>query len=140
MFRKRASVALDFSDDPGLTKQSHKDECDINNILAQFKRTGIVRHINERQGLYVDLPSDIDLQQSLAIVRKAEKAFSELPSKVRDRFNNDPGKLLAAIQNPDMHEELRGLGLLKPARPPDPEPGGSTQAGSVPGASEPGKP
>lgn len=127
MFRKRQRVTVETVG-PSRAKQSFKEECDINNILAQFKRTGIVRHITQRQALYMDLPSDIDLQTSLAIVRKADKAFSELPAKVRDRFGNDPARLLAALQDPRMTDELRDLGLLKPVRPPD------DQAGEVPGA------
>jgi phage internal scaffolding protein len=118
MFRKRERVSF-IVEGEEITKQSHKEECDINNILSQFKRTGIVRHITSRQALYLDLPSEMDLQTSLAIVKRAEHAFSELPSKVRDRFGNDPGRLLAALGDPTMADELRALGLLKPVRPPD---------------------
>lgn len=30
---------------PSLTKQSFKDECDINQIVAKFEKTGLVNHL-----------------------------------------------------------------------------------------------
>src|SRR6185369_4770159 len=50
-----------------MTKQSFKDECDINNIVRRFEATGIVDHINaaHAKGLYTDLPSGLDLQTAL---------------------------------------------------------------------------
>lgn len=102
--------------DPGEfthTRQSHKEECDINNILAQYKKTGIIEHINTRQAQYIDLPSAVDLQTAFEITRAAESAFADLPSKVRDRFGNDPATFLAALENPDMKKELTELGVLR---------------------------
>lgn len=37
-------VRLEF-DEPSLTHQSFADACDIRNIMAQYKRTGIVQHL-----------------------------------------------------------------------------------------------
>lgn len=111
-------VGLDTGSDT-YVQQSFKDECDINNILAQYKQTGMISHIsaNASQGQYLDLPSDVDLQTSFEIVRQAETAFASLPAKVRDAFSNDPANFLAAFHNPNMAEELRSLGLLNPAAP-----------------------
>lgn len=104
---------------PSMTKQSHKDECDINNIIKQYKVTGMVTHIsaNARQGAYQDLPAPIEFQEALNIVAQAEQAFATLPSKVRDRFQNDPEAFLAFTSDPRNAKEMADLGLTNPVAP-----------------------
>lgn len=109
---------------PSMTKQSHKDECDIYNILNQFKRTGIITHIKQSGARFEDLPSDLDFQMALQTIMDAESNFALLPSKIRAQYDNDPAKLLAALQDPSQHKELRELGIMKPLPipvPPDPQ-------------------
>lgn len=98
---------------PSRTKQSMVAECDINNILKQYKRTGMIAHINAQaaQGQYIDLPSDQDFQESLNIVMRAEESFATLPSKVRARFGNDPQEFLAFMADPANQDEMISLGL-----------------------------
>lgn len=101
------------------TKQSPKDECDINNILAQYKRTGIINHISAKQAQYIDLPDENDFQASLNTVKAAQEAFASLPSKVRDRFGNDPAKFLNALYDPARRAEFEELGVIRAAKPVD---------------------
>lgn len=98
---------------PSMTKQEFKAECDINTIIKQFGQTGIVNHIRDArdQGQYADLPDEIDFQASLNLVRQAQESFASLPSKVRDRFGNDPAAFLEFMGNPDNQEEMISLGL-----------------------------
>lgn len=120
-YRPHARVTLDCGEDL-ITKQSHKDECDIHNILRQYQRTGMITHIQARQGQFLDLPSDIDFQTSLQLIKQAEDAFAALPAKVRDRFHNDPERFLSAFYDPQLREELREMGLLRNAPPDTPAP------------------
>lgn len=123
---------------PSRTKQSFKDECDINNIVKHFKATGMVSHINQQaaRGTYADLPDPLDFQDAIHMVEAAQASFDTLPSKVRARFENDPGRFLEFMANPANLEEARELGLLKPQAPaedpapapvpvPSPAPGGT---------------
>lgn len=107
-----------------ITKQSHKDECDIHKILNQFKKTGIIQHITSNQSMYVDLPNSQDYQQSLNIILEAQDAFASLPSSVRDAYGNNPENFLRAIGDPDQRETLENLGVFnkKPASSPAPAP------------------
>lgn len=105
---------------PSLTKQSFVAECDINNIIKQYSATGQVRHISAQaaQGRYMDLPDDIDFQNSLEIVRQAGEAFASLPSGVRTRFSNDPAEFLDFMSNPANQEEIIKMGFATDNRPP----------------------
>lgn len=98
---------------PSRTKMEFQDQCDINNILKQYKVSGIVTHINARasQGAYLDLPREVDFQTSLNIVKRGEQAFATLPSKIRDRFGNSPEKFLAFCADPENKDEMIKLGL-----------------------------
>lgn len=98
------------------TKQSCKDECDIHKILSQYKKTGILTHINSARPNYTDLPSSSDYQTALNTIIEAENCFSDLPAVVRDRFGNDPETFLKAFGDPKMADELRELGLLRPVQ------------------------
>lgn len=115
-------VTGEVSHPPSLTKQSFRDQCDINNILKQYKVTGQIQHIsaNAARGVYDDLPSDLDFQDALNLVLEAEKSFATLPSRVRARFSNDPQEFLAFSADPANAGELVELGLAQ--RRPDPEP------------------
>lgn len=108
---------------PSMTKQEFVAECDINNVLKQFKQTGMVSHISAKasQGSYENLPDPIDFQESVHLVHAAEAAFATLPSKVRARFDQDPLKFLEFTSDPANREEMITLGLVK-APPKDPEP------------------
>lgn len=95
----------------GRTKQSFKDECDINLIMKRYERTGVIDFINPRTSFYSDCP-DLDFQAAMQLVKDAKDRFAALPSNVRDRFGNDPGKLLQFLSDPSNREEAIKLGLV----------------------------
>lgn len=129
----RRRVQIDFTSATDMTKQSHKQECDINNILSTYKRTGIIQHITEQQPIYTDLPDSMDYQQAMHISMQAREAFSTLPSAVRRYFQNDPTQLLMALHDPAMIPTLQELGIV--AKPDAPQPPGNPAANS---ANQPG--
>lgn len=102
------------NNEPSLTQQHFKAECDINNIIKRFAQTGEITHLNKRKGSFQDL-SNIgeSYQEMLDTVQKAQDAFMELDPIIRDRFRNDPGNLLAFISNPQNREEAIKLGLIE---------------------------
>lgn len=113
---------------PARTKQSFKAECDINTILKQYRVTGQIQHISAQaaKGAYRDLPDDVDFQSALNTVIRAEEAFASLPSKTRDRFNNDPELFLAFMADPSNQDEIIKMGLATDNRPPSPPPTSTT--------------
>lgn len=123
----RVRVSFDCGNDR-ITKQSHKQECDINFILGQYKRTGILNHINRNSPLYADLPDNLDYQQALATVATAANSFSSLPAVVRDYFDNDPSRFLAAFQDPSQLAKLQEFGLVTSSKSPTPPPEGGLSA------------
>lgn len=115
-----------------ITKQSMKDETDINNILKQYKRTGIIAHINSAEPTYTDLPDNVDYQNALHMQMEADSAFATLPSVVRAYFQNDPGQLLAALNDPSQRDKLMELGIIR--KPEQPQPPGNPDNAPATGA------
>lgn len=98
--------------EPSLTHQSFLEECDFNNVLQKWQKSGLITHINPNTPIYADVSQFGDYQSSLELIRSAQAQFDALPSSVRDRFDNDPSKLIAFLNDPDNRAEAEKLGLL----------------------------
>ena len=104
-----------------MTKQSFKDECDINNIMRRYEATGVIQHLSGRTAEFGDYISELDFQQSMNAVILAQDMFAALPARVRDRFGNDPARMLGFLEDPKNREEAIELGLVN-APPAEPAP------------------
>lgn len=123
-FRNRFSppvtVSLTFDTEAGrsLTKQNHKDECDINQIMKRAERSGLADFVNKHAPQYGDV-SGADFRESMELIAEAQGMFDEMPSKLRDRFGNSPANFLEFVQDPKNREEAVNLGLIDDMREPD---------------------
>lgn len=96
----------------GRTKQSFKDECDINKIMSRFEKTGVLDFATRYEPRYADV-TGVSFSAAMDVVAQANSMFHAMPARVRDRFQNDPGKFFDFVQNPNNREEAEALGLLK---------------------------
>ncbi len=118
-YGQKAPVRLTFTG-TSRTKQSFKEETDINSIMARFQKTGMIEFINKHEPQYGDVTA-IDFQTAMQSVATGREMFADLPSKVRDRFNNDPAELLEFLDNPENRDEAILLGLAKPKPTDEPK-------------------
>ncbi len=101
-----------------MTKQSARDECDINLILKRGADTGLISHLNSMRGSMADLSDATDYKTGLDRINAAHDAFRELPAHIRQEFDNDPAQLLAFADEPENIDQLVKLGLAeKPEEP-----------------------
>lgn len=107
--------------DESRTKQSFKEECDINTIVRRFGVTGQVpiTMAPPLQGDFLDAP---DFRQSMDLIVKAREAFMELPATVRSRFHNDAAEFVDFCSDRDNLQEARKLGIAMPEAVPVPPP------------------
>ena len=119
-------------DDPSLTQQNAKDECDINVIMERFGR-GMELPENFRPPQYGDFTGISDYHTALNRVALANEAFDSMPAKLRSRFNNDPVQLMEFLDDDKNRDEAVKLGLVEV--PPQPA---SENAAAAP--SDPAKP
>ena len=102
-----------------MTQQQFKAECDVNNILAKYKRTGMLTHIQKHQGNFGDFSSIEDYQTSLGKLMQAQQSFESLPSELRARFENDPAKLIDFLSDERNNAEAVKLGLKLERKAPE---------------------
>jgi phage internal scaffolding protein len=100
------------------TKQNFKNECDVNNILKNYNKTGVMPE-NFNPGEYRDLDGT-DYQEYMQTVASANSMFEELPSALRKRFKNDPAQLLSFVHDDKNVDEAHKLGLLRDDFDPSP--------------------
>lgn len=106
--------------DPSMTKQSERQEADINFIVQRYQKTGVLRHRDTYDGDYGEFAA-IDYHEAMNAVTAAQQMFESLPSSIRTRFHNDPGEFVNFVEAPENREELVKMRLARPtAEPPTP--------------------
>lgn len=106
--------------DKTLAQQQFRDECNINTLFAKYMETGEMPQVE--QGLsYGNFEGIFDFQTAMNAVRTAEGLFSQLPARIKNRFDNDPQKMLEFLAVDENREEAEFLGLVnKPEKPNEP--------------------
>lgn len=118
--------SISFEGESSLTKQCHKDECDVNKIVKRFKKAQGIDLLQSLDGYaagrYGDFSQVPDYREALHQVRKAEETFMRLPAQLRFKFDNDPANFLDFCQDPKNGDEMIKLGLREPPPPPEAAP------------------
>lgn len=110
------------------TRQEFAAECDINRIVARIG-AGLAAPAVCPSPVFQDVSAIPDnLQDALELVRSSSELFASLPSKVRDRFANDPSRLFAFVADSSNRDEAVKLGLIPaPVIPPATQPESKTE-------------
>jgi len=125
---------LEYND--GRTKQSYKDECDINKIMQRFAQTNTISHLAKHQGQYGDF-SEFDFHEQTRMLTKGREIFDDLPAEVRREFGQSPAAFFQYVNDPanadDLHTKIPGLAkpgdqLVKPLPNIGAEPASPPQA------------
>lgn len=132
---------------PTRAQQHQKDEVDINQIMARYVKTGVIDHVAQYKGQYTE-NRETDYHSAMNLITRADQMFLDLPSQVREKFSNDPGKFLEFVENPDNHSKLTEMGLTtsQPITKPDtevspsPTPSPVGQQANTPSESAPASP
>lgn len=102
------------------TKQSEAAATNINTIVKQYDRTGILPE-GGREALYLDVSAVPDYRSALDQVNLADEMFMQLPADLRARFENDAAVFLDWTSQEENRDEMVELGMLpKPEVAPDP--------------------
>lgn len=98
-------------DDKILVDQSYKQSADVNNIMRQYVKTGVLPQ-GRQGGQFIDtsgLPSFIEAHE---IVQQAYALFQGLPAIVRKAMDNDPNNLESFINDPRNKKFLQDNGCV----------------------------
>lgn len=101
------------------TKTDMAAACDINNILSNYRKTGVLTHFREG-GTFAELPDAMDYQQAMNMVLDAQDMFMELPAELRKQLDQSPAKFLEFVKDEANRDVLRDYGLLQAEPAQDP--------------------
>lgn len=107
---------VDCSVEPSRTKQSFKDECDINVLMARVEAAGGVLDqgmVEARQAAFGDFSEGLDYFECQNRILAAQEAFMTLPARVRERFGNEPAEVVEFLSDAKNEAEAVELGLVK---------------------------
>lgn len=93
------------------TKQSFRDECDINNVMKKWEKTGLITSVNRISAQYIDLSDTPTYQEAQNVVLAADTMFNALPAQLRGRFRNNPAEFLSFMDDGRNTQEIADLGL-----------------------------
>ncbi len=99
----------------GRTKQSFKDECDINLIMQRAAQGATISHLSKYEGSYSDY-SDYDFFEETRKLTKGREIFDDLPAEIRREFGQSPAAFFEYVNNPENIDKLaeKMPGLAKP--------------------------
>lgn len=101
----------------GRTKQTFKDETDINKILQRAEIKGTISHLNKHQAKYGDFSTYNFFENQLMLARGSE-IFDDLPAELRKEFAQSPAKFFKYVNDPANKDDLKRLlpALAAPGR------------------------
>ena len=102
-----------FCNDKSLTDQSSKKSCDINLIMKQYQKTGLLPHFSQKVGEYLDISDVPSFEEAHDLVSEARSLFLELPSNIRKMMDNNPAKLEEFVKDPQNIDLLISEGLME---------------------------
>ncbi len=101
----------------GRTKQSFKDETDINKIIQRAEKSGTISHLTKWKGSYSDF-AEFDYFENLQKLTRGREIFDDLPAELRNEFRGSPAEFFDYVNNPANIGRLEELlpGLAAPGR------------------------
>lgn len=116
--------------DESMAIQSAEEESNINTIVRRFGLTGELPN-NLRMPQSGDFTGLPDFHAAMNLVRQAQEEFVRVPAEIRARFNNDPARFMAFVEDDANYDEALKLGLVnpRPVVPPSGTPEGGAAAG-----------
>ncbi len=92
----------------GRTKQSQRDECDINKLLERYQRDASLGHLEKYQGVYGNY-ADYDFENHVTKIAEMQTIFEQLPAEVKKDFGQKPDKFFEFVTDPANAERLPEL-------------------------------
>lgn len=103
--------SISFKNEPNITQQHMKAECDVNQIVKRFTDTGIITHVSDRAPQY-GVATGQSFTEAMYAVKAVEEEFNRLPAEIRSHFKNDPSLYLDAASDPAEQQFLQDSGLI----------------------------
>lgn len=96
-----------------LTQQHHAKDADIKNIISQYDKTGLIRNVNQGVAQYGDYSEVNEYKEALNMVIEANQSFMDIPSHIREKFQNNAGQFFEFATDPKNYDQMVEMGLAE---------------------------
>lgn len=107
-----AKFGISFPVHEGMTQPEFASDCDINTIISRYESLQVPMPIAD-PSQFGDFTGLSDYHTICNRIASIDQHFEDLPATVRKRFDNDPGQLLAFLDDPTSRSEAEQLGLIQ---------------------------
>lgn len=98
--------------EPSKTWQAEAENMDVNVIMRNYQRTGVLPQMQTGKPHYGDFTGPAkDLHDALILSNRAKEGFQNLDPKVRLAAGNDPVRFLRMLEHPEGVKILQQAGL-----------------------------
>lgn len=97
-------------------QQGEGPSTDINRMVANAKGRNTDLPAGSRAPQWGDF-SDVDFMDAQNMILQVKTSFLELPSRIRNLFDNDPAQVIRFVNDPDNRDKAIQLGLAVPPIP-----------------------
>lgn len=106
------------NEEPSMTEQQFKEQCDINNIVKQYTLAGyrsqdfdmLGKQVMADASRFIDVSNVPTLQEAHTLMEEAKHSFVQnVPAKIREHFDNDPMKFWQHASKAQNVDEIRAL-------------------------------
>ncbi len=91
-------------------QQQFKEDCDINTIMKRLNSGQMTDYINKHQ-LAFGFATPLQYHDSMNLIAQADSMFNELPSSLRNEFDNNPQAFLEFVQDEKNAAKAKELGI-----------------------------
>lgn len=126
----KVRIGATVNNEPSMTRQADAAECDINNIMKRYEKTGILPPYTS-PGFFADVSDMGDFHAVMDTVAKTRAIFEQFPAEFRASFGNDVAEFVNWATDPANAGELKSLideapkAPVVPAPAVEPAPGGA---------------
>lgn len=99
-----------------ITQSEFAKEADINYLVEKHVRAGIP-FPTQTLADFRDVSGAVDFQEAQNIIIKARETWYSLDPKIRRHFGDQPENFLSALEDPERHDELIRLNVIKRPEP-----------------------
>lgn len=94
------------------TQQHLHDLNSPRRLIEKYGSKRLKMALDADPAMFSDIPPTRDYKEALDLIARGERSFASLPSKIRNRFDNDPIKLVAFLNDHKNLDEAIELGLV----------------------------
>ncbi len=92
----------------GRTKQSQKDECDINKLLERSARSGSLSHLQQFEAQYGTY-ANYDFEEHINTIAEGQNIFEHLPAEIKREFAQSPQRFFEYVTDEANKDRLPEL-------------------------------